>query len=92
MTPPRARIAGVQAGVQQPVEGHGGRAGADHRHHNPGDLPGQSGGGEAILADGQQASGQREGEGEDGVLEPDHVQRQPQFLQEALCHGNQTLF
>ena len=71
-----ARIAPVDGRIHQPVERHGGGARAHHGHHDPGQLSADFGRGVAAVAEGQQRAGEGEGQGENRVLELDHVERE----------------
>ena len=80
MPRPGAGIAGVDIGVQDAVKRHGDRPRRDHRQDDPGQLDPQQFARESGVAPGQQRSGEREGEGEHGVLELDHFERQANSL------------
>ena len=84
-----ARIARVDIGVQHAVERHGDRARRHHGQDDPGQLGPQQFARESGVAPGQQRSGEREGQGEHGVLELDHFERQANALKK---FGNQLLF
>ena len=73
---PGARIAGVDVGVDEAVERHGGRARPDHRDHDPAQLAPQLSAAKTAVTDGQQRPGQRERQREDRVLELDHFERE----------------
>ena len=77
-----ARVAGVQIGIHQAVEGHGGGARGYHGHHDPGQLHGARARVKSLLAEGQQGAGERERQSEDGMLELDHFERKAQALEE----------
>jgi serine/threonine protein phosphatase PrpC len=74
----RARVARVDRRVHQAVERHGRRPRAHHGHHDPASsFPTPRARASAGMArNGQQRAGQRERQGENGVLELDHLERQ----------------
>ena len=75
----------VDIGVHQPVERHGRRARAHHGHDDPeAACRGRSPPAVAALAQGQQRAGQGERQGEDGVLELDHFERQAEAFPDHL--------
>src|SRR3712207_1648184 len=86
---PGARVASVDRGVDDAVEGHRRRTGADHGDDDPEQLAPEIAGGETGLAKRQQRAGQREREREDRVLELDHVERHPEAFED---HGGFPLF
>ena len=71
-----ARIAPVHRLVNQPVERHGGRACAYHRDHDPEQLSADFRRGVAAVTERQERAGEGEGQGENRVLELDHVERE----------------
>ena len=71
-----ARIAAVDGRIHQPVERHGGGARAHHRDHDPDQLAADLGRGVAAVTERQQRAGKGEGQGENRVLELDHVERE----------------
>ena len=75
-----AGIGGVDGGIGEAVEGHGGRAGREHGDDDPKKLMGggKSGGGEHGSAEG-------EGERENGVLPFDHFERDAEVVED--WHG-----
>ena len=77
-----ARIAPVDGRIHQPVERHGGGARAHHRDYDPGQLSADFGRVVAAFAERQQRPGEGEGQGEDRVLELDHVEREAQAFPE----------
>ena len=72
--------------VNQPVERHCRRAGADHRDYDPQQFPANVRRGEPVFPEGQHRPGQRKGKRENRVLELDHIQRQPNFFKETCSH------
>ena len=78
-----AGIASVDFRVEQAIEGHGHGAGGHHGHHDAGQFDPHALAREAFVAPGQQRSGQGERQGEDGMLELDHFERQAKASQEA---------
>ena len=79
-----ARVAGVDIGVEDAVEGHAGRAGADHGDDDPDELPGGAVDREAAVAPGQEGAGEGKWQRKDRVLELDHVERHAQALEKHL--------
>ena len=67
LAPGRAWVARIEALIRQAVEPHRGAARPDHRHQDPRDLPPGDAG-----ARGDHGGGEREGQREDRVGEPDH--------------------
>lgn len=65
----RAGIGGVDGRVGESIKSHGGRAGGEHRDHDPEKLmgSGKAGGGE-------HGSAKRKWKGKDGVLPFDHLE------------------
>ena len=80
MTSLGAGIAGVDVGIQNTIKRHGDRARRDHGQDDPGQPDPQQVARESRLAPGQQRSGEREGEGEHGMLELDHFEREANSL------------
>lgn len=70
-----AGVAGIDVGVEDSVERHRDGAGGDHGDDDEEKFREESLAGEVGLTPGEKGSGEREGEGEDGVLELDHVER-----------------
>ena len=70
----------VVAQVSDAVDGHGGAAGRNHGDDNPEELMpgGPTVGGEAR---GEEGTGERERQGENGVLELDHFEREANALE-----------
>jgi len=81
-----ARIFGVDLGVDEAVEGHGRGPRAYHRNDYPGDDA-EVDAGEAVFTEGEKRAGQREREGEDRMLELDHVERQTSALEKLHAKG-----
>src|ERR1019366_8625947 len=73
-----ARIAPVDGRIHQPVERHRGGTRPDHRHRDPGQLPADFGRHVAAVAKSQQRPGEGERQGENRMLELDHVEREAQ--------------
>jgi hypothetical protein len=73
---PGARIAGVDLGIDEAIEGHRRRARRHHGHHDPQQLPPDPRRIEATLTKGEERSSEGEREGEDRVLELDHFERE----------------
>jgi len=72
-----AGIGGIDGGVGEAIEGHGGGAGGEHGDDDPKKLmrSGQSGGGE-------HGSAESERESEDGVLPLDHFEGDAQVVED----------
>jgi hypothetical protein len=77
----RARIAAVNLVIKDAVEGHGCRTRTHHRDHDPQQFPGNIRSLESGLAPRQESSRQREGQCEHGMLEFDHLEREPGALE-----------
>ena len=75
-----AGIGGVDGGVGEAIEGHGGGAGGEHGDDDPKKL---MGGGKA--GGGEHGSAEGEGEGEDGVLPLDHFEGDAEVVEDG--HG-----
>ena len=74
------RVGGVDGGVGEAIEGHGGGAGGEHGDDDPEKL---MGGGEA--GSGEHGSAESEGESEDGVLPLDHFESDAEVMEDG--HG-----
>ena len=78
-----AGVGGVDGGVGEAVEGHGGGAGGEHGDDDPEKL---MGGGKA--GGGEHGSAEREGERKDGVLPLDHFEGDAEVVQDG--HGSRV--
>ena len=76
-----ARVGGVDGGVGEAIEGHGGGAGGEHGDDDPEKL---MGGGKA--GSGEHGPAESEGEGEDGVLPLNHFESDAEIVKEG--HGD----
>ena len=76
-----AGIAGVDVGIQDAVKRHGDRPGGDHSQNDQRQPGPQQFARESGIPPGEQRSGEREGQGEDGVLELDHFEREANPLE-----------
>lgn len=73
-----AAVSGIDLSVQNAIKRHGGGACCDHRDDDPKETPLDAGDGEAAIAPRQQRASESERQRENGVLELDHVEREPQ--------------
>ncbi len=76
-------IGGVESGIGEAVEGHGGGAGSEHGDYDPEKLMsrGQAGGGQHSSAEGERES-------EDGVLPLDHFEGDAEVVEDG--HGSRV--
>ena len=77
-----AAITGIDARIQDPIECHCSRTRRDHSHNDPKKSPAQSGNSKCGIAPRQKRAGQREWQRKHGVLELNHVKREPQACPE----------
>src|SRR5579884_1156622 len=74
----RARVTRIHFVIQDAIESHGRRSGADHCRHDPPQLPPEVVPRKTQPPQSQQRTGKREWQRENGVLEANHLQGKPQ--------------